>query len=190
MRSRHTFLATLIAAPAIAGAAMTGTAYQIVQDSLNAGGGLGTSTGYTLESTAGEVGTGYSTSTSYSLHAGYQQVDEPATISVSSPGDPSLGSVAGLGGGVASATVTWTVITNAGGGYGAYVKASTDPALKGPNGAAFEDYTPSGADPDFTFSIAASDAEFGYSVEGDDVAQRFLDDGAACNAGTGETADR
>jgi hypothetical protein len=183
-------LAIALAAPALAAAAMSSGGYSIVQDSLNTGGGLGTSTSYVLESTVGEVATGDSTSTSYSVRAGYQQVDAPSTISVSSPADPSLGSVSGLAGGTAATTVTWTVLTDSSGGYGAYVRADTDPALQGPGGARFEDYAPAGGDPDFTFSIAATDSEFGFSVEGDDVAQRFLDNGSICNSGAGETSDR
>ena len=47
--------------------------------------------------------------------------------------------------------------------------------------------------PAFTFSAPANSASFGYSVEASttsDVDPSFLDNGTACNTGTGNTADR
>lgn len=182
-----------LAVPTVAlSAAMQSGSYQIVSDSLNAGGGLGTSTSYTLESTVGEQATGRSTSTLYALNAGYQQQDvlAPGTISISAPSNPSLGSVSGLAGGLASTTVSWTVITDSSGGYGAYVRASTNPAMQGPMGASFADYSPAGADPDFSVTYGTNESVFAFSPEGSDVAARFLDNGSSCNAGSGETLGR
>ena len=52
-----------------------------------------------------------------------------------------------------------------------------------------DDYTPAGGNPDFTFSVAAIDAEFGFTPEGADIATRFKDNAASCNTGSGDTTD-
>lgn len=178
------------AGPAAGFAAMQSGSYQIIFDSLNSGGGLSDSASYSLESTVGEQATGDSAGTDYSLRAGYQQAFDETTISISSPADPSLGSVSGFTGGETSTTATWTITTDSPAGYAAYVRATSSPALRGPGGASFDDYSPSGADPDFTFAYSSTEAVFGFSPEGAHVVSRFRDDGASCNAGTGETSDR
>ncbi len=54
----------------------------------------------------------------------------------------------------------------------------------------FADYTPAGGSVlDYAWSIASADSEFGYTIEGADAASRFLDNGSACGAGSGNTAD-
>lgn len=165
------------------------TNYRLQSDSINFGGGLSTSTSYVMEDTLGEAGTGTSSSATYLLKAGYQQMRE-TYISVSAPGNITLTpAIPTTGGGVANGQATWTVVTDNPAGYTASIRASTSPALvSGIN--SFADYTPAGPNPDFVFSVAASAAEFGFTPEGVDVVQRFLDDGASCNTGTGETADR
>lgn len=161
--------------------------YKIRSDSINFGGGRGTSTSYTLEDTVGEIATGPSESNTYRLRAGYQQMQETA-IAITSPSDIALSSIDSSGG-VSNGSASWTVTTDDPAGYTLSIRASTDPALtSGSN--SFANYTPALADPDYDFSVAASASEFGYSPEGADVITRFLDNGSACNAGAGNTADK
>jgi len=165
---------------------MESSNYRIRSDSINFGGVRGTSLSYTIEDTLGEIATGLSSSTSYSLRAGYQQMQEVG-IAITSPSDVTMPNVSASN--TSNGEATWTVTTDSPAGYTLSVSASTDPAMiSGAN--SILDYTPAGADPDYDFSVASSDAEFGYSPEGADVATRFLDDGALCNSGAGETTDQ
>lgn len=101
---------------------------------------------------------------------------------------PQLG---GLSGGTSNGSTATTVTTDSPAGYQLSIKASSTPAMQGDSaGGTIADYTPAGADPDFMFSVAVTAAEFGFSPEGTDIAQKFKDDGASCNTGSGDTADR
>lgn len=167
---------------------MQSNSYRIQSDSINFGGGLSTSTNYRLESTAGEVATGEGTSTSYSLKAGYQQMQE-VYIAISSSLDVTLSpAIPGVTGGTANGSTTVTVTTDSPSGYALTITASDAPAMqKGADSIA--DYVPAGAAPDYSFSTGAADAHFGYSPEGVDVVQRFLDNGSdTCNTGSTDTA--
>lgn len=165
------------------------TNYRIGVDSINIGGILSTSTNYKIEDTAGEIATGLSTSTSYKIKAGYQQMQETA-ISITSPDNvamsPDLG---GVTGGASSGSAVWTVTTDSPAGYFLTVKASTTPALKSGSNS-FADYTLAGANPDYTWSVVSSDSEFGFSPEGNDIVQKYKDNGSLCNAGLNDTADK
>lgn len=165
------------------------TNYRIQTDSVNMGGGLSSSTNYAAQDTLGEVVSGTSTSASYGVKAGYQQMQD-IYIAISSPGNVTLAPlIPSVGGGVANGQATWTVITDNQSGYSLSVSAASSPALvSGLN--SFANYTPAGADPDFNFSVPAASAEFGFTPEGNDVVSRFLDNGAACNTGSGNTTDR
>ena len=169
--------------------AMSSPSYKIKFDSLNSGGGFATSTSFGIQDTLGEQATGDSTGTLYNVRAGYQQVDAPAYITVSLNPNVNLPSISGFSGGASSATTTWTVTTNASAGYVFQVRATSTPALRASNGAAFADYVPSGANPDFAFTYGTTESRFGYSPEGSEIVQRFRDDGAACNTGSGDTSD-
>jgi hypothetical protein len=189
-----TFSAVLLAAvlfygghlsPTIA-AVMQSPNYEIQSDSLNFGGGNSTSSSYTLESTAGEAGTGPSDSTNYSLKAGYQQMQE-VYIAISAPSDVTLSpSISGLTGGTSNGSTTVTVTTDSPSGYQLTIAASNDPAMqKGADTIA--NYNP-GSDPSFSFNVGATDAHFGYTPEGVDVVQRFLDNGSnTCNTNSNDT---
>lgn len=168
---------------------MEGTLYKIQNDSINIGGGFSTSTNYYMQDTVGEVGTGYGTSSTYGVHAGYQQNFVETYITLSAEADVGLGSIGGLVGGIATGSSTWTVTTNNAAGYSLTVVASTTPALKS-GAASFADYAPGGPDPDFDFTVAASNSAFGFSPEGVDVIQRFKDNGSVCNAGGSNTLDK
>lgn len=164
---------------------MQSTNYKIQSDSVNFGGGFSSSTNYSLESTAGEVATGDSSSTNFNLRAGYQQM-LTSSISMTAPSNVTMSpSIPGVTGGVANGSTTVVVTTDSPAGYELSISASESPALR-KGGDSIGDYTPSGADPDFTFRTGVSEAHFGYSPSGPDTATRFLDDGlGVCNTDGG-----
>lgn len=161
------------------------TNYQLQSDSINIGGGYSSSTSYTQESTVGEIATGYSTSTNYQLRAGYQQMQE-SSISLSVSGNVVMTpDLPGLTGGESNGSTTITVTTDSPSGYQLLIQAEDDPAMqRDGGGASIADYSPVGIVPDYGFSTGASDAHLGFSPEGIDVVQAFLDDGGSCNAGS------
>ncbi len=170
---------------------MSSTNYKIQEDSMNFGGGKSTSASYKLEDTFGEVATGDSSSASYNLHAGYQQMnssylafDDLATNVVMAP------TLGGITGGTSNGATGVTVTTDNSAGYVMYIKASTSPAMKGNSqGDSIANYTPATSDPDFSFSVPANAAEFGFTPEGTDIASKYRDNGASCNTGSSDTAD-
>jgi hypothetical protein len=171
-------------------AQMTGTVYKIQSDSVNFAGGYSTSTNYINESTVGEVGTGNLSSTNYKLYAGYQQM-QSVYISISSVSDVVMSpSIGGITGGTSNGSTVVTVTTDSPSGYQLTITASSSPALvSGSN--SFADYTTSVmGTPDYAFSVSSSDSEFAFSPEGADIISKFKDDGASCNTGSGDTADR
>lgn len=182
--------ATIINPYLIANAYVMGSStYKIQSDSINVGGAPSTSTSYGLNDTQGEVGTGYSNSTNYYMHAGYWQLQD-GYIALSSPGDLALSSISGLTGGGSEGTVSWTVTTDNVAGYSMNIQTSTTPALTSGLDS-FADYTPSGADPDYTFTNLSTNSSFGFSPEGSDVISRFKDNGtSACNTGSSETSGK
>ena len=166
------------------------TNFQIESDSVNFAGDRTTSTNYVLESTAGEIATGRSTSPSYRLNAGYQQMQE-VYIALSAVADVVMdGSIPGLTGGTAQGSTTVSVTTDSRAGYQLTIAAENEPAMqKGSDSIA--DYESATSNPDFAFNFEATEAVFGFSPEGVDVASRFLDDGnALCNTGSNETTNR
>jgi len=151
--------------------------YRIESDSINVGGTEDSSSAsYNLRDTVGEIGTGLSNSTSYNLKAGYRQMLEPF-ISISTPANVTLTpSISGVTGGIGSGTATWTVITDASAGYTVSVKVDTDPALQS-GGNTFANYAEvSAGTPDYTFTVAATDSEFGFSPEGADITSTIICD--------------
>ncbi len=170
---------------------MGSTNYRMQSDSLNTGGlDTGTSASYKLQDTIGETATGDSTSATYKLKAGYRQFDA-STISISSPSDVTMSpSIAGVTGGTGNGSAVWTVITDNPAGYKLDIKASTNPALKY-NSYSFADYTPSGGDPDYSWSIDSADSEFGFTPEGSDIVAKYKDNGSdTCATGSDMTADK
>lgn len=188
-KTSYIFLLLIIALPLLSfGAAMQSTNFQIESDSINVGGTENSiSSNYKLSDTVGEIGTGNSTSTSYNLYAGYRNMTG-AYVAISAPADVTMSpSINGLTGGTSNGSAAWTTTTDAPGGYSLTVKVSTNPALQSGNDS-FADYTPSGA-PDLTFSAAAADSEFGFTPEGNDIVQKYKDNGSSCNTGSSDTAD-
>lgn len=170
---------------------MGSTNYRIDSDSVNAGGlDLSSSTNYRVADTVGEVATGLSSSTSYLDSAGYRQYTSASStyITINSPSGVALPNISGLTGGIATSSSAWVVTTNNSLGYQMTIVASTSPALKSAN-TSIPDYVPAGADPDFAFTVASNQAYFGFSPEGSDLVQRYKDNGASCNFGTGDTVN-
>lgn len=167
---------------------MESSNYRIQQDSINFGGTEDAgSANYKIRDTLGEVGTGFSSSDSYNLYAGYRQMNE-VYLSINSPSDITLlPNIGGITGGVGDGSAVWTVITDNAAGYTLTIKASSSPALvSGDN--FFTDYIPVGSNPDFAWSVAAADSEFGFTPEGSDIVQKYMDDTSTnCNAGSSDT---
>lgn len=172
--------------------------YKIQFESINIGGlDVQTSTLYKLKESIGEVATGLSESSLYKLFAGYRQMDEvsisisvtPTTINMTPP-------IGGLTGGVSNGSTTVNVMTDNLSGYQLQIKATSSPALKcksscNPATDYFSDYTPQNAGvPDFLWQVSPDTSEFGFTPEGQDIVQKFKDNGATCNTGTLDTQDR
>tara|TARA_B100001989_G_scaffold232135_1_gene191223 strand:- start:1077 stop:1841 length:765 start_codon:yes stop_codon:yes gene_type:complete len=160
--------------------------FQLQSDSINIGGGLSSSTSFVQESTVGEIATGPSDSSNYSLRAGYQQMQE-VFLSLSLTGDVTMSpSLPGFTGGTSNGSTTLTVITDSPSGYQVTIAAENDPAMQsGSNTIA--DYS-AGANPDFSLTTNPTDAHLAYSPEGNDIADRFKDDGGTCAQGSLDTA--
>lgn len=162
------------------------TNYQLESDSINVGGGLSNSSFYTNESTVGEVATGRSTSSNFSLQAGYQQLDT-VFISLAGGADIVLSpDLPGLTGGISTGSTTFTVVTDSPTGYQMTLSAEGAPAMQRADGASIANYN-NGVTADFTFTIPAVSAVFGFSPEGVDVANAFLDNSTTCGVGSTDT---
>lgn len=171
-------------------AQMSGTQYKIPLDSINVGGADGSSTSYDLFDTVGEIATGDSNSSTYGLHAGFIGA-QLTYLAISTGSDVTMSpAIAGVSGGTGNGSTSWTVTTDNPAGYSLSIKASTSPALQSAGGS-FADYTTSGAAPDFSWTVAAADSEYGFTPEGVDIVQRYLDNGSSCNAAGGsDTVDK
>lgn len=125
------------------------------------------------------------------LNAGYRQEDAVAsTISISSPDNVILGpSIGGILGGSGTGSAAWTVTTNDPAGYQVSIKSSTTPALVF-SSYSFADYIPGAGIPDYSWTLASSASEFGYSVEGAHTVSKFLDNGSICAEGSGNVPDK
>lgn len=166
----------------------TSDSYQIQRDSINIGGGYSTSDSYIQESTVGEIATGLSDSSTYSIYAGYQQALQDVSVSLLMTGDVIMSpDLAGITGGTSNGSTTITVTTDSPSGYQLTISAEGNPAMQGALGGSIDDYD-AGIDPDFSFLIGGGDAYFGFSPDGVDVVQAFLDDGGICNTGSLNTS--
>ncbi|MGB9598482.1 MAG: hypothetical protein ACPLZH_01385 [Minisyncoccales bacterium] len=176
---------------------MTSSNYQILFDSVNIGGqDLSTSSNYSLKDTVGEIATGLSETSLYKLFAGYRQMDESfISLSLSSTTLSLLPDLGGVSGGVSNASTTATVVTDNLAGFSLTIKATSSPALTCSDSSCsadyFSDYTPSDPSiPDFNWSLADLSSEFGFTVEGSYLVQKFKDNGSVCNTGSLDTQDR
>lgn len=170
-------------------AQMEGTEYKIAWDSINSGGGLSSSESYSLQDTVGEAGTGYSNDTDETLHGGYQQNEY---LSISCSGDVDMGSIGGLTGGTMSGTNSCTVITDNAGGYTMSIEADTNPAFTSLTDD-FANYSEGTLGvPDYNWTVASGNAEFGFNARGTDLVQLFKDNNTdSCNISSGsQTSDK
>lgn len=166
---------------------MESSNFRLQQDSLNFGGVDSASASFGLEDTLGEMASGYSTSTSFMLHAGYQQMPE-AFLTMQVPVSLAMSpDIKGLSGGLAEGSAAAVVSTNNSSGYTLLVKSLTDPAMFNIASSTvfFADYSPAGADPDLAWSVASAAASFGFTPEGEDIADRYRDNGFSCNQESG-----
>lgn len=111
----------------------------------------------------------------------------PAADVTMSPALPSLT------GGTSTGATQVVVSTNSATGYTMDIYFSSSTAMNQRTGTSSIPNFGSTTVPAFTFSAPANSASFGYSVEASttsDVDPSFLDNGTACNTGTGNTADR
>lgn len=112
---------------------------------------------------------------------------------LTAPNNINMASIAGITGGVATGTTQVVVQTNDVDGFTMTIEASSTPAMQGETaGGTIPDYTPATVNvPDYSHSVAANAAEFGYTISASttgDLAQKFLDDGAStCNTGSNDT---
>lgn len=168
---------------------MEGTSYRIESDSINFGGGFSESDNYSLKDTLGEVATGESDSDNFALRAGYRQLQSVA-ISITAPDAVVMApSIPGVAGGFSNGSTSVTVTTDNPAGYELLIAAETSPAMQGPNGATIGDYAETG-DADFEFATSSTMSHLGFSVIGEDAAQRFLHSGSTCGTGSANTEFR
>jgi len=186
VRASISSVLVIVLITAVQAQVMTSGSYQINSDSVNFGGGLSTSSSFSLESTMGEVGTGDATSTNFQLRAGYQQMQE-VYVSLSDLTDVVMSPSLGLAGGVSNGSTSFSVVTDSRAGYRVTLEASNSPAMQSPNGT-IGNYIPGGAEPDFSFSTGITQAHFGVSPQGPDIALRYRDNGALCGIGSLDTA--
>jgi hypothetical protein len=163
-------------------AQMSGSIYKIPVDSLNTGGQKSVGGLYGEIDTVGELGSGDSASGNYKLNAGFLAA-QVVYIAITANGNVTMTpDISGISGGTGTGSMSWTVTTDNAGGYAMNVHSNTTPSLRSA-GSSFADYTRVGSNPDYNWSVASTDSEFGFSPEGTDIVQRFKDNGSACNTG-------
>lgn len=167
---------------------MQSSNYRIELDSVNSGGARSGSASFRMEDTVGEQATDRSGSANYNVKAGYQQMSS-ATLTLTGAANVTMSpALQTTGGGTSTGSLPLTATTNNMTGYELSIKASLSPAMQAGT-ATIANYAPAGADPDFTFTVASASAAFGFSPEGNDVVQKYLDNGTVCNTGALNTAN-
>jgi hypothetical protein len=108
-------------------------------------------------------------------------------LSISSPADVTMSpSIPGQTGGSATGTATWTIITNNTTGFTATHVASSAVMSQVGGSDQFDAYTPTATTvPEYTFTVAAADAEWGYSAisynDPTSINDYFKNNGSICN---------
>lgn len=92
------------------------------------------------------------------------------------------------GGGTSTGSLALTAATDNSTGYQLSIAASLSPAMQS-SSANIPNYTPAGANPDFTFTVLPTTALFGFSPEGSDITSEYKDDGVSCNTGALDTVN-
>lgn len=130
-----------------------------------------------------------------------QQITNEISFLATTSATSMVGSIAGLTGGYATGTNLTVVSTNNPTGYTmtiAFPTTTSGRAMQASSTAYIDDYLPVGGvstSTDFTFTdpTAGTAARFGYTVRASttgEVSSYFMNDGAACYAGTNETDNR
>ena len=105
--------------------------------------------------------------------------------------------IAGLTGGTANGQTQVRVLTNNASGYNMTIKASSSAGMIG-NTSALGGIIPAyvtsvNGVPDYSFTVAANKAEFGYTVEASttgDLTPAFKDNGSTCGVGAADAVDK
>jgi len=153
-------------------------------DSMNSGGGSASGGSYSLQDTTGEFAVGDSSGGAYNMNAGYQAVAiEDTTIAITvAPSDVTMTAYDGVGSNSGLGNTSLTIVTNSYTGYSLSLAKSnlTIEALRCVNDLVskcgdsyFDDYAPAGAVPDFSWTMAADKAMFGFAPKGGDISQRY-----------------
>jgi hypothetical protein len=130
-----------------------------------------------------------------------QQITNEISFIATTSATTMVGSIAGLTGGYATGTNLTVVNTNNPTGYSmtiAFPTTASGRAMQASSTAYIDDYLPAGGAPtstDFSFTdpSAGTASRFGYTVSASTTAELssfFKDDGASCNTGSGDTADK
>lgn len=160
-------------------------------DTISFGGGFSSSTNYIMEDTIGDVVFGELTSASFISSGGYiPMITGGNTVSASYPSSVSLSpAIRNTAGGRGNGQFDISVTTDVSAGYSLFIRSTTDPALASSNDS-FANYSPSvSGTPDLNWSVGASDARFGFTPEGTNIANKYKDNGSSCNTGSGNTSD-
>ncbi|MFM2339851.1 MAG: hypothetical protein RLZZ360_487 [Candidatus Parcubacteria bacterium] len=125
-----------------------------------------------------------------------QEITDEISFLVPAADVTMVGAIQGVSGGYATGTTYAVVRSNSNSGYTMDISFSNTPAMRGNTtfSTAIRDFATSSSmmQPSFTF-VASSAAQFGYTVAASttsDLDPSFLNDGSACNAGAGYTANR
>lgn len=163
--------------------------YILQSDSVNFGGAYSSSSSYKLQDTLGEIGSGMYSSTTMIMNGGYQAMPLDIYLAVSSPSNPVMSAVInGVGGGVSNGSSTWNIETDNPAGYELSIRADTSPAMTFDVNS-LADYTPSFSSPDYSWNTPAEESRFGFSPEGQDILNSFMDNGVSCGVGALDTVD-
>ncbi len=155
------------------------TNYRVPSDLQGAGGGEeARSSNYLLLDSIGEPNIGDSESSNYGLNAGYRQTLE-TFISISGPATINIGTITGTG--QQSGSGSFVVITDAAAGYSLSWSASSATMISGSDSVAA--FTPSSANVPDTWSVAATDSEWGARV-------RSISTDTAVEWGTDNSTDK
>lgn len=156
--------------------------YRIEIDAVSFGGGKSTSDNYIVQDNVSDASRGKIVGDSYKVNSGYMSMVD-VTLSVSLTGSLNLSNIS-ANGGVRTGSAVATVITDNPAGYTLYISSATSPALKYGD-QSFSDYGSMA----FTWTVAETEAKFGYSVEGADATADFKDNGTSCGVGALNTTD-
>jgi hypothetical protein len=122
-----------------------------------------------------------------------QQITDEISFLVSAADVTMAGTIAGITGGNATGSTYSVVQTNNATGYTMDIAFSGNPAMRGETtgNAAIVNYGTT-SEPTYDFYLGSTSAVFGYTVSASsstDLDPSFLDDGVACNTGSGTTSN-